>query len=138
MWEIKQAAQQSGVLEIYIYGDVESDGYDWWTDEVIRSETSANTFREELANAGLAYSVSQYFAVLTNMRSVGVMGDERTYDYAVALRAVTTTDFMTAESYDMPWSVLGTVTSRIVNEVKHVNRVFYDCTGKPPATIELE
>ena len=81
---------------------------------------------------------NQYFAALTNMRSVGVMGDERTYDYAVALRAVTTTDFMTAESYDMPWSVLGTVTSRIVNEVKHVNRVFYDCTGKPPATIELE
>ena len=75
---------------------------------------------------------------LTNMHSVGVMGDERTYDYAVALRAVTTTDFMTAESYNMPWDVLGTVTSRIVNEVKHVNRVFYDCTGKPPATIELE
>ena len=72
------------------------------------------------------------------MHSVGVMGDERTYDYAVALRAVTTTDFMTAESYNMPWDVLGTVTSRIVNEVKHVNRVFYDCTGKPPATIELE
>ena len=66
------------------------------------------------------------------MHSVGVMGDERTYDYAVALRAVTTTDFMTAESYDMPWDVLGTVTSRIVN------RVLYDCTGKPPATIELE
>ena len=90
------------------------------------------------AKAGLDKEISQYYAALTNMHSVGVMGDERTYDYAVALRAVTTTDFMTAESYNMPWDVLGTVTSRIVNEVKHVNRVFYDCTGKPPATIELE
>ena len=95
-------------------------------------------WREEIAKAGLDKEISQYYAALTNMHSVGVMGDERTYDYAVALRAVTTTDFMTAESYDMPWDVLGTVTSRIVNEVKHVNRVFYDCTGKPPATIELE
>ena len=74
----------------------------------------------------------------TNMRSVGVMGDERTYDYAVALRAVTTTDFMTAESAEIPWEVIGKTTSRIVNEVKHVNRVMYDCTGKPPATIEWE
>lgn len=72
------------------------------------------------------------------MRSVGVMGDERTYDYAVALRAVTTTDFMTAEAAEIPWSLLQTVTSRIVNEVQHVNRVLYDCTGKPPATIEFE
>ena len=95
-------------------------------------------FREEVAKAGLERSINQYFAALTNLRSVGVMGDERTYDYAIALRAVTTTDFMTAESYNVPWDVLGTVTSRIVNEVKHVNRVFYDCTGKPPATIELE
>ena len=95
-------------------------------------------WREEIAKAGLDKEISQYYAALTNMRSVGVMGDERTYDYAVALRAVTTTDFMTAESYNVPWDVLGTVTSRIVNEVKHVNRVFYDCTGKPPATIELE
>ena len=95
-------------------------------------------WREEIAKAGLDKEISQYYAALTNMHSVGVMGDERTYDYAVALRAVTTTDFMTAESYDMPWDVLGIVTSRIVNEVKHVNRVFYDCTGKPPATIELE
>ena len=94
--------------------------------------------REEIREAGLAEKIWQYFTVFTGMRSVGVMGDERTYDYAVALRAVTTTDFMTAESYNMPWDVLGTVTSRIVNEVKHVNRVFYDCTGKPPATIELE
>ena len=66
------------------------------------------------------------------------MGDERTYDYAVALRAVTTTDFMTAEAAEIPWSLLQTVTSRIVNEVQHVNRVLYDCTGKPPATIEFE
>ena len=95
-------------------------------------------WREEIAKAGLDKEINQYYAALTNMRSVGVMGDERTYDYAVALRAVTTNDFMTAESYNMPWDVLGTVTSRIVNEVKHVNRVFYDCTGKPPATIELE
>ena len=95
-------------------------------------------WREEIAKAGLDKEISQYYAALTNMHSVGVMGDERTYDYAVALRAVTTTDFMTAESYNMPWDVLGTVPSRIVNEVKHVNRVFYDCTGKPPATIELE
>ena len=95
-------------------------------------------WREEIAKAGLDKQISQYYAALTNMRSVGVMGDERTYDYAVALRAVTTTDFMTAESYNMPWDVLTTVTSRIVNEVKHVNRVFYDCTGKPPATIEME
>ena len=95
-------------------------------------------WREEIAKAGLAGEISQYYAALTNMHSVGVMGDERTYDYAVALRAVTTTDFMTAESYNVPWDVLGTVTSRIVNEVKHVNRVFYDCTGKPPATIEME
>ena len=79
-----------------------------------------------------------YFAALTNMRSVGVMGDERTYDYAIALRAVTTTDFMTAESAEIPWDVIGRTTSRIVNEVKHVNRVMYDCTGKPPATIEFE
>ena len=95
-------------------------------------------WREEIARAGLDKEISQYYAALTNVRSVGVMGDERTYDYAVALRAVTTIDFMTAESYEMPWSVLNTVTTRIVNEVKHVNRVFYDCTGKPPATIEME
>lgn len=95
-------------------------------------------WREEISKAGLAGQISQYYAALTNMRSVGVMGDERTYDYAVALRAVTTTDFMTAESAEIPWAVLQTVTSRIVNEVKHVNRVLYDCTGKPPATIEWE
>ena len=95
-------------------------------------------YREEIAKAGVDKELGQYFAALTNMRSVGVMGDERTYDYAVALRAVTTSDFMTAESAQIPWEVLGKVTSRIVNEVKGVNRVMYDCTGKPPATIEFE
>ena len=95
-------------------------------------------WREEIAAAGWDKKVNQYFAALTNMRSVGVMGDERTYDYAIALRAVTTTDFMTAESADLPWEIIGKATSRIVNEVKHVNRVLYDCTGKPPATIEME
>ncbi len=95
-------------------------------------------YREEIAKAGVDKEIGQYFAALTNMRSVGVMGDERTYDYAVALRAVTTSDFMTAESADLPWEVLGKVTTRIVNEVKGVNRVFYDLTGKPPATIEFE
>lgn len=95
-------------------------------------------YREEIAKAGLEREIGQYFAALTNMRSVGVMGDERTYDYAVVLRAVNTIDFMTAEFAELPWEVLGKVSSRIVNEVKHVNRVLYDCTGKPPATIELE
>lgn len=95
-------------------------------------------YREEIAKAGVDKGLGQYFAALTNMRSVGCMGDGRTYDYAIALRAVLTSDFMTAESADLPWEVLGTVTTRIVNEVKGVNRVLYDCTGKPPATIEFE
>ena len=95
-------------------------------------------YREEIANAGLDRKIGQYFAALTNMQSVGCMGDERTYEYAIALRAVTTTDFMTAEFAELPWEVLGKVSSRIVNEVKGVNRVLYDCTGKPPATIEFE
>ena len=95
-------------------------------------------YREEIAKAGVDKDLGQYFAALTNMRSVGVMGDERTYDYAIVLRAVTTSDFMTAESADLPWEVLGKVTTRIVNEVKGVNRVMYDLTGKPPATIEFE
>jgi len=94
-------------------------------------------YREEIDNAGVE-NLGQYFAALTNMRSVGVMGDFRTYDYAVVLRAVMTADFMTAEAAQIPWEVLGRVTSRIVNEVPHVNRVLYDCTGKPPATIEFE
>ena len=81
---------------------------------------------------------NQYYAALTNLRTVGVMGDERTYDYAVALRAVSTVDFMTADAVEVPYPVLKKVTSRIVNEVSHVNRVFYDITSKPPGTIELE
>ncbi len=95
-------------------------------------------YREEIAKAGLDRSIGQYFAALTNMRSVGVMGDERTYDYAVALRAVNTVDFMTAESADVPFEVLQIVMSRIINEVRGVNRVFYDLTSKPPGTIEFE
>ncbi len=118
-------------LAIRIIGEV--------TEEKIKILQEADAiYREEIANAGLDRSIGQYFAALTNMRSVGVMGDERTYDYAVALRAVTTTDFMTAEAAELPWEVLGKVSSRIVNEVKHINRVLYDCTGKPPATIEFE
>ena len=95
-------------------------------------------YREEIAKAGLDRTIGQYFAALTNMRSVGVMGDERTYDYAVALRAVNTIDFMTAESAEIPWGILQTVMSRIINEVNGVNRVFYDLTSKPPGTIEFE
>lgn len=95
-------------------------------------------YREEIAKAGVDKNLGQYFAALTNMRSVGVMGDFRTYDYAIALRAVMTSDFMTAESAQIPWEVLHKVTNRIVNEVKGVNRVMYDCTSKPPATIEFE
>lgn len=95
-------------------------------------------YREEIAKVGLDKTIGQYFAALTNMRSVGVMGDERTYDYAVALRAVNTIDFMTAEAAEIPFEVLQTVMSRIINEVRGVNRVFYDLTSKPPGTIEME
>ena len=95
-------------------------------------------YREEIAKADVDKELGQYFAALTNMRSVGVMGDERTYDYAVALRAVCTSDFMTADCAQIPWEVLSKAANRIVNEVKGVNRVLYDCTSKPPATIEFE
>ncbi|MCH4239839.1 MAG: glutamine-hydrolyzing GMP synthase [Oscillospiraceae bacterium] len=95
-------------------------------------------FREEVANAGLRKKISQYFAVLTNMRSVGVMGDGRTYDYTVALRGVTTSDFMTADWARIPYDVLEKSSERIINEVHGVNRVVYDITSKPPATIEWE
>ena len=95
-------------------------------------------FRDEVAKAGLEGAMNQYFAVLTNMRSVGVMGDGRTYDYTLALRSVTTTDFMTADWTRIPYEVLDRVSVRIVNEVPHINRIVYDITSKPPATIEWE
>ena len=95
-------------------------------------------FREEIAAAGLDTSINQYFAVLTNMRSVGVMGDGRTYDYTLALRGVTTTDFMTADWARIPYDVLDKISVRIVNEVRCINRIVYDITSKPPATIEWE
>ena len=103
------------------------------TAEKVRIVQDADAiYREEIANAGMDQEINQYFAALTNMRSVGVMGDERTYDYAVALRAVKTIDFMTAEAAEIPFEVLQKVMSRIINEVKGVNRVFYDLTSKPP------
>ncbi len=118
-------------LGIRIIGEV--------TAEKVRIVQDADAiYREEIAKAGLDRSIGQYFAALTNMRSVGVMGDERTYDYAVALRAVKTVDFMTAESAEIPWAVLQGVMNRIINEVKGVNRVVYDLTSKPPGTIEFE
>ncbi|WP_455257383.1 glutamine-hydrolyzing GMP synthase [Peptoniphilus asaccharolyticus] len=95
-------------------------------------------FREEIAKAGLDTEINQYFAVLTNNRTVGVMGDFRTYDYTLALRAVKTTDFMTADWSRIPYDVLDKVSVRIVNEVKNINRIVYDITSKPPATIEWE
>ena len=118
-------------LGIRIIGEV--------TEEKVRIVQDADAiYREEIANAGLDRSIGQYFAGLTNMRSVGVMGDERTYDYAVALRAVNTIDFMTAEAAEIPYEVLNKVMTRIINEVKGVNRVMYDLTSKPPGTIEFE
>lgn len=118
-------------LGIRIIGEV--------TAEKVRIVQDADyIYREEIAKAGLDRSIGQYFAALTNMRSVGVMGDERTYDYAVALRAVNTVDFMTAEAAEIPFDVLQTIMSRIINEVRGVNRVFYDLTSKPPGTIEFE
>ena len=95
-------------------------------------------FREEIAGAGLAKDINQYFAVLTDMRSVGVKADKRTYDYTLALRAVKTTDFMTAEWARLPYDLLERASNRIINEVGHINRIVYDITGKPPATIEWE
>ena len=143
--EVRQAGLELGIPEYLVFrqpfpgpglgvrivGEV--------TEEKVKIVQDADAiYREEIAKAGLDREINQYFAALTNMRSVGVMGDFRTYDYAVALRAVTTSDFMTAESAKLPWEVLETVTTRIVNEVDHVNRVLYDCTGKPPGTIEFE
>ena len=118
-------------LAIRIIGDITEDKLNILKD-------ADSIFREEIANANLHRNINQYFAVLTNLKSVGVMGDERTYDYTVALRAVETTDFMTGVWSKIPYEVLEKVSSRIVNEVKHVNRVVYDITSKPPATIEWE
>ncbi len=118
-------------LAIRIIGDI--------TNEKLEILQDADwIFREEIAIAGLDRSIHQYFAVLTDMRSVGVMGDFRTYDYTLALRGVTTTDFMTADFARIPYEVLETCSRRIVNEVKSINRVVYDITTKPPATIEWE
>ncbi len=118
-------------LGIRIIGEV--------TAEKVRIVQDADAiYREEIAKAGLAGSISQYYAALTNMQTVGVMGDFRTYDHAVALRAVITSDFMTAEAAHLPWEVLDRVMTRIVNEVDNVNRVFYDLTSKPPGTVEME
>ena len=118
-------------LAIRVIGDI--------TDDKLNILKDADAiFREEIKLASLDKELNQYFAVLTNLRSVGVMGDERTYDYTIALRAVTTSDFMTATWSKIPYNLLEKISSRIVNEVKHVNRVVYDITSKPPATIEWE
>ena len=118
-------------LGIRIIGEITAEKL-----EILREADAI--FREEMAAAGLDRATSQYFAALTNMRSVGVMGDERTYDYAVALRAVQSQDFMTATWSRLPWELLDKVSGRIVGEVPHVNRVLYDVTSKPPATVEFE
>ncbi len=118
-------------LGIRIIGDITKEKAD------ILREADA-IFREEIAKAGLDSQIDQYFAVLTDTHSVGVMGDGRTYDYTLALRGVTTSDFMTADWARIPYEVLDTVSVRIVNEVKHINRIVYDVTSKPPATIEWE
>ena len=118
-------------LGIRIIGDITKEKL-----EILRD--TDHIFREEIAKAGLDREINQYFTVLTGMRSVGVMGDERTYDYTLALRAVTTTDFMTADWARIPYDILEKISNRIVNEVKHINRIVYDVTSKPPATIEWE
>lgn len=143
--EVRQLGLELGLSEVLVYrqpfpgpglairiiGEI--------TDEKLLILQDADwIYREEIAKAGLDRSIHQYFAVLTNMRSVGVMGDGRTYDYTLALRAVTTTDFMTADFAKIPYDVLEKASSRIVNEVKSINRIVYDVTTKPPATIEWE
>jgi len=118
-------------LAIRIMGEITPDKL-----EILREADAV--FRDEIAKVGMDRDLNQYFAVLTGVRSVGVMGDERTYDYTIALRAVTTTDFMTADWARIPFDVLARISNRIVNEVKHINRIVYDITSKPPATIEWE
>jgi GMP synthase (glutamine-hydrolysing) len=118
-------------LAIRIIGDITKEKLD-----ILRD--ADYIFREEIAKAGEDKNLNQYFAVLTNMRSVGVMGDGRTYDYTLALRGVTTTDFMTADWARIPYEVLDKISVRIVNEVRSINRIVYDITSKPPATIEWE
>lgn len=143
--EVRKAGLELGIPEYLVYrqpfpgpglgiriiGEVTAD-------KVRIVQDADYIYREEIAKAGLAKNLGQYFAALTNMRSVGVMGDERTYDYAIALRAVNTSDFMTADCSEIPFEVLQKVMTRIINEVKGVNRVMYDLTSKPPGTIEFE
>ncbi len=118
-------------LAIRIIGDVTEEKL-----EIVRLTDAI--LRQEIANHKLTDVASQYFTVLTGLRSVGVMGDERSYDYTVALRVVNTNDFMTADWVHLPYEVLDVISRRIVNEVRHVNRVVYDVTSKPPASIEWE
>lgn len=143
--EVRKAGLELGIPESLVYrqpfpgpglgvrivGEVTAD-------KVRMVQEADAIFREEVDKAGISGSLGQYFAALTNMRSVGVMGDERTYDYAVALRSVNTSDFMTADCSDIPFEVLQRVMTRVINEVKGVNRVLYDLTSKPPGTIEFE
>lgn len=143
--EVRQAGRELGIPEslvsrqpfpgpglgVRIVGEV--------TPEKVRIVQEADAiYREEVEKAGCAATMGQYFAALSNMRSVGVMGDFRTYDYAVVLRAVNTSDFMTADASEIPFEVLQRCMTRIINEVRGVNRVLYDLTSKPPGTIELE
>ncbi|MBS7814620.1 glutamine-hydrolyzing GMP synthase [Wohlfahrtiimonas chitiniclastica] len=118
-------------LAIRILGDITEDKL-----EIVRD--SDFILREEIAKAGLDRDIWQYFTVLTGLKSVGVMGDGRTYDYTIAIRAITSIDGMTADFARIPWDILQKISVRIVNEVKHVNRIVYDITSKPPATVEWE
>ena len=143
--EVRKAGTQLGIpyelvwrqpfpgpgLAVRVIGEITKDKLD------ILREADA-IFREEISNARLEKETNQYFAVLTDLRSVGVMGDARTYGYTVALRAVTTDDFMTAEWTHLPYEVLEKASSRITNEVSGITRVVYDITSKPPATVEWE
>ena len=118
-------------LAIRIIGDITRE-------KIALLQEADYIYREEIAKAGLDEQIWQYFAVLTNSRSVGVMGDSRTYDYTIALRGVTSVDGMTADWARIPYDVLEKISNRIVNEVRNINRIVYDITSKPPATIEWE